>query len=111
MTNSIRPVIVASLLGKGEAQNTLWSSGMRSAGRRNCAVGLGPKPDRCSGDDEGWLETEWMEDSIHETKRSERTGRRSLPVSVGTKNRRSGVRASIVALKRGNARGAKGRRE
>lgn len=35
--------------------------------------------------------------------------RRSWP--KGPKNRPAGVRTSIVALKRGNARGAKGRRE
>jgi hypothetical protein len=44
MTNSIRPVVVASLLGKGEAQVTLWSpKGMRSTDR---AVSSGKKPNQ-----------------------------------------------------------------
>jgi hypothetical protein len=39
------------------------------------------------------------------------TNRRSSSESVDAKNRRAGVRAFIVATKRGNARGAKGRRK
>jgi len=44
MTNSIRPVVVASLLAKGEAQVTLWSpKGMRPKG---CAVSSQVEPDQ-----------------------------------------------------------------
>jgi hypothetical protein len=46
-----------------------------------------------------------------QAKRSARTSRRSSSVSVDAKNRLVEVRAFIVALKRGNAREAKGRRE
>ena len=53
MTNSIRPVVVVSLLEKGEAQVTLWSpKGMRLANR---AVSTGKKsnqiPEAATG---GW---------------------------------------------------------
>ena len=41
--NSIRPVVVASLLGKGEAQMTPRSCGMGAAGRPCFAVSLEPE--------------------------------------------------------------------
>jgi hypothetical protein len=47
MTNSIRPIVVASLLGSGEAQVTLWSpKGMRPRGR---AVSPGRQPNQIPG--------------------------------------------------------------
>jgi hypothetical protein len=71
MTNSIRPVVAASLLANGEAQVT--SSGTLPSGWD----GQPADPDGEFGcesksgirSDEGWLETERSEDSTHEAMR------------------------------------------
>ena len=57
-----------------------------------------------------WLGTEWSEGTVHEPGRPAGTWRRSC-VLVAPKNRPAGVRAPIVARKRGNSRGAKGATE
>jgi hypothetical protein len=56
----------------------------------------------------GWLEAEWSDGQTHET---ERPARDQAVFMRDPKSLRAGVRASIVALKPGNAGGAKGRRE
>jgi hypothetical protein len=69
----------------------------------------------------GWLEAEWLDGQTHEVERPARTRRRSTsePAAVNTvasrsvdaRNRRAGVRGAIVAMKPGNAGGAKGSRK
>ena len=49
MTNSIRPVVVASLLGSGEAQDAVVPDGMWTVERPYRAVSLGEKPDQTPG--------------------------------------------------------------
>jgi hypothetical protein len=137
--NSIRPVAVASLRVKGEAQDA------RSARTRRIVTGVsvGKSADRkrqiAQRNGKGWLETEWTEGAIQDTGipvhdklcRLETFGGcgrttcqpSGLRCRVGHCQRyeaadatsRYGpwteVRASIVAWKPGNAGGAKGRRE
>jgi hypothetical protein len=71
MTNSIRPVVAASLLAKGEAQQTSampclsgWDSLTAISTVR--PIVEGKSSNRSDG---GWLETEWPEDSGHEAMR------------------------------------------
>lgn len=64
----------------------------------------------------GWLETEWLEGQTHEAVRSVGNQpvfmcRIRVREPTGTKSRPTEVRASIVVRKRGNSRGAKGRRK
>jgi len=92
---------VASLLGKGEAQDA-WSDRTRrivsdvSDGKPD-----GRKRQIAHWDGKGWLEAEWTEDAAKDT---------GIPVSDKQPEPGTGVRASIVALKPVNAGGAKGRR-
>ena len=58
----------------------------------------------------GWLEAEWSEGQAHEAERPART-RREFMIDVVRRARRAGVRGAIVAMKPGNAGGAKGPRE
>ena len=85
MTNSIRPVVVASLLGKGEAQMTLRSREdaiERSRGKLQDKT----KPNLGGGD--RWLGAERSEGWIHEARRPERRqARRFIAPDKGTKNR------------------------
>jgi hypothetical protein len=104
MTNAIRPVVVASLLAKGEAQMTHWSPmGTWPAQGVGSPVSWRSETGPDTPDDEGWLATEGPDGVGHETRRPAWTGR------LGS--RHAGVRASIVAWKPGNAGGAKGRRK
>ncbi len=56
------------------------------------------------------MEAEWMEGHAHEAERPART-RRAFMIEMVRRTRRTGVRAPIVALKPGNAGGAKGCRK
>jgi hypothetical protein len=56
-----------------------------------------------------WLEAEWSEGQAHETERPAWT-RRAFTTKV-RRTRHAGVRGAIVALKPGNAGGAKGLRK
>jgi len=49
--------------------------------------------------------------SVCEINRETRRGDRPVFMALGPKSRPAGVRAFVVAMKRGNSRGAKGRRE
>jgi hypothetical protein len=98
LTNSIRPGVLASLLAKGEAQTSLHPLLHAGGGRT--------KPStlrrRVKAMDEG-----------HKVV-GDGTSRRLHAVTGDTQPqevKRMGVRASIRALKRGNARGAKGGRK
>jgi len=90
----------ASLLGKGEA----------------CGTTIGPKPKRRTPHPV-WGTPSMVGDGmvgrlgavIREA--AARTRTEFIPASVGRRTARGGVRASIRAMKRGNARGAKGRRK
>jgi hypothetical protein len=105
---------------KWRSPRTLRPTGT-GAGRpkgRPRAVSPGEKTRPRSRGSKGWLETEWSEVPARETGRPARhPGRRScavMPHAAATRVRRTcrtGVRASIVARKPGNAGGAKGRRE
>jgi hypothetical protein len=100
MTNSIRPYRLASLRSKGEAQTL-------PAGREaHGAEGLGAKATRGAG---RWLETEGSEGGMREA-------RRPAWAASGHKKPegrapRAGGTALIVAMKPGNAGGAKGCRK
>ena len=60
--NSIRPVIVTSLLGKDEVQKTLATfGGGRGILRFHAVKPDSPKPKQGNRDDEGWLEVEGSE--------------------------------------------------
>ncbi len=95
MTNSIRPYRLASLRCKGEALPA-------RAGARD-AEGLGEKavPGAVR-----WLETEGSEGRLREVRRPAR--RKRYRPRHGP---RAGVRAPVVAMKPGNAGGAKGCRK
>ena len=105
MTNSIRPGRPASLPEKGEARK-------EPVALRGCVLKRRQGSVR-------WLETECSEGQTREAGRPGwQEGRCSYAYSwrrcAGRGRRRaghSGVRASIVALKPGNAGGAKGRRK
>jgi hypothetical protein len=56
------------------------------------------------------LEAEWSEGQAHEAERPARA-RREFMIDVVRRARRAGVRGAIVALKPGNAGGAKGPRK
>jgi len=58
----------------------------------------------------GWLETEWLDGRAREAGRPVR-GKAVFRLGVSRRAGRTGVRAFVGARKRGNARGAKGRRE
>jgi hypothetical protein len=58
-----------------------------------------------------WLGTECSEGQTRDTKRSAGTREAFMCRKPGTKSRPAEVRAFIVALKPGNAGGAKGRRK
>ena len=98
MTNSIRPYRLASLRSKGEAQ-TCDEQEARGA------EGLGAKATMGAG---RWLETEGFEGRLREARRPAwgKGGRRPERPT-----HRAGVGALIVALKPGNAGGAKGCRK
>ena len=57
------------------------------------------------------MEAEWSEGQTHDTVRPARVQAEFIAPDKGTKSRRAGVRGAIVALKPGNAGGAKGSRE
>jgi hypothetical protein len=87
MTNSIRPVVVASLLGKGEAQDAV-----APAHRVNKAGDgqLWGEKQIDPGDGNGWLETEWWDGSVREAGRP--AGSRASERTAGgsQRNRSSG---------------------
>jgi hypothetical protein len=100
MTNSIRPYRLASLRSKGEAQT------LPDGGEADGAEGLGAKATMGAG---RWLETEGSEGGMREA-------RRPAWAASGHRSRQgrapqAGVTALIVAMKPGNAGGAKGCRE
>jgi hypothetical protein len=68
------------------------------------------KPNRASGDGNGWLETERSEGPKQEARRPGRVGK-AWSRALFRACRRPGVRAFLVASKPGNSGGAKGRRE
>jgi hypothetical protein len=100
MRNSIRPYRLASLRSKGEAQTSV------RAGEADGAEGLGDKAAIGAG---RWLETEGSEGRLREAGRPRPSPGQALLASkpVG----RAGVTAPIVAMKPGNAGGAKGCRK
>jgi hypothetical protein len=143
MTNSIRPVVVASLLVNGEAQDARVPRGMWTVRRPCHAVSPGEKPNQTPGTATGgWRRNDWK---VQQIKQGDLTGtrtrhsgtrwhsgdghnqtglaggpRRDQPESARKHEqtganpeptRPAGVRASIVAMKPGNAGGAKGRRK
>lgn len=92
MTNSIRPVRLASLRLEGEAPTC--ASGKPRTLRVGAKAVVGA---------ERWLETESLEGGARDVER---------PVwQQGARAHRAGVRASIVAGNPGNAGGAKGCRK
>ena len=100
MRNSIRPYRLASLRSKGEAQT------LPDGGEAHGAEGLGVKATMGAG---RWLETEGSEGGMRE-------GRRPAWAASGHTTPQghapqAGVTALIVAMKPGNAGGAKGRRK
>jgi hypothetical protein len=60
ITNSIRPVVLASLLAKGEAQDVLVPEGMRGDSHGK----PGEENRSSSQEHEGWLEIERQEGSV-----------------------------------------------
>ena len=100
MRNSIRPYRLASLRSKGEAQTP------PDGGEAHGAEGLGVKATKGAG---RWLETEGWEGGMREA-------RRPAWAASGHKKPQghapqAGVTALIVAMKPGNAGGAKGCRK
>ena len=100
MTNAIRPGVVASQLGNGEAQT-------RESGKPSTLKGNVAK--RCWGASGGWRRNDGKVGYMNQG---------DLPgvvtvfmLETSRIAARAGVRAAIVARKRGNARGAKGRRK
>jgi len=87
--NSIRPGVLASLLPTGEAQT----------GQRKPVALRGSVSKQRRETHGGWRRNGW---------KAKHMKQRDLP---GARQRRAGVRASIVATKPGNAGGAKGRRK
>jgi hypothetical protein len=110
--NSIRPIVVASLQAKGEADVPQSSQQRDGNGRAVSVADVGSKTQTHGfRHDGGCLETERREGSIHEAKRPAGNQTAFIVLRVDAKSRPAGVRAFIVATKRGNARGAKGRRK
>ena len=58
----------------------------------------------------GWLEMEWLEEGVREEGRPLPSPETAV-VHAWPQNEGTGVRAFIVAMKRGNSRGVKGRRK
>ena len=58
ITNSIRPVVTASLLGNGEAQ---------TFEKRRKPIKLRGSVEKRRRGSNGWLETEWQEGKVHES--------------------------------------------
>ena len=107
MRNSFRPYRLASLRSKGEAQTSA------RAGEAGGAEGLA-----CPGEGRGdkatigagrWLETEGSEGRLREAGRPRPSPGQALLASKS--DGRAGVTALIVAMKPGNAGGAKGCRK
>ena len=102
ITNSIRPGRLASLLANGEAQT---DANVSEACR---AEGLCVK---ATAGAVRWVETGCTEGQTPKQRDPRGTSRCSSSAGVDAKSRLVEVRAFIVATNRGNARGAKGRRE
>ena len=105
MTNSIRPVVSASLLDNGEAQDAvIRSMRMWVGGIRSHAVSLGVNPTKTPRDDDRWVETEWWEDFNKDAKRSARN-------QVGVQSRACrGEGCLLATLSRWAARRASGQK-
>lgn len=99
MTNAIRPDAAASLLGKGEAQT-------RDNGKPGTLKGSVLK--RCRGASGGWRRND---EKVGYMNQGDLTGVWTVFMPSCRRAGQSGVRATIVVTKRGNARGAKGRRK
>src|SRR6516225_11187453 len=105
MTNSIRPCRLASLRSKGEAQTPSFG------GEAHGGEGLGAKATMGAG---RWLETEGSEGGLREARRPAWAARghkkppRACPRESGSHARQAGVTALMVAMKPGNAGGARG---
>ena len=103
MTNAIRPDAAASLLAKGEARSRPEGGVVRHAGRT------------ATGSDAGDAPGDWRRNAGKVTRVKQGDLKRPRTVFMSHKGTEeptaSGVRASTVATKRGNARGAKGCRE
>src|SRR6266436_6043508 len=100
MRNSIRPYRLASLRSKGEAQT------LPAGGEAHGAEGLGAKATMGAG---RWLETEGSEGGLREARRPAWVAKRAEE-AAGPRPP-AGVTALIVAMKPGNAGGAKGCRK
>src|SRR6266436_2399035 len=96
MRNSIRPYRLASLRSKGEAQT------LPAGGEAHGAEGLGAKATMGAG---RWLETEGSEGGLREAMRPAWVAKRAEE-AAGPRPP-AGVTALIVAMKPGNAGGAK----
>ncbi len=96
MTNPIRPCRPASLLDNGEARKACRAEGL-------CA--------KATAGAVRWLGTECSEDPTCKAGRAMRIKPVFIVLVKDGKSRLMEVRASVRARKRGNARGAKGRRE
>src|SRR5260370_11070568 len=105
--NSSRPYRLASLRSSGEAQT------LPAGGEAHGAEGLGAKAAMGAG---RWLETEGLEGGLREARRPRPSPGQALHgMQEGTEALRprppAGVTALIVAMKPGNAGGAKGCRK
>jgi hypothetical protein len=99
MTNAIRPGVVASQLANGEAQT-------RENGRPSKLRGSVSK--RCWGASGGWRRNDGKVGYMNQ---GGLAGAWTVFMPLCRRAGQPGVRAAIVARKRGNARRAKGRRE
>ena len=99
MTNAIRPGVAASRLANGEAQT-------RERGKPSTLRGSVPK--RCWGASGGWR---WNDGKAGYMNQGDLAGVWAVFTPLCRRAGQPGVRAAIVAMKRGNVRGAKGRRK
>jgi hypothetical protein len=96
----IRPGVAASQLGNGEAQT-------RESGKPSTLRGSVTK--RCWGASGGWRRNDGKVGYMNQ---GDLSGIRRCSCWLSSRRAaRPGVRAPIIVMKRGNARGAKGRRK
>ena len=102
MTNAIRPDVAVSFLPTGETQTRSASGGKPDTLKGSVAK-------RCRGASGGWRRNDGK---VRYMNQGDLIGPGAVFKLRGAEEPyRSGVRAAIVAKKRGNARGAKGHRK
>ena len=118
ISNSIRPVVVASLLAIGEAQDAEGlardADGLKTVSRGKPRSKTKPKlwgRQRVVGDGMTGRFNMLSKETCTVFSGSSCAVTPRLSVTRARRARRAGVRAFIVAMKPGNAGGAKGRRE